>query len=472
MIKRNYPQPRQWEALSVIPLLAGLYWLLADIGLAWWLWALLPGGLLLTSGVALLLIPGDPRISAMMALGAVLGVLFTVPAWIVADFGTAFIGLLGAVVSFQVAGRVGLMREPLYEGAEAPELCSRLDFKAGLDEALLGYFVLSANVPSGAKAEHMCDEALRLEAAFAERGWLDDPAPLHPAPPPPEDIRVEQRSFQGHPFELLRYDSGFAPDANLPGATLWRSYAQNHRCAVRVLRHAGEPRPWLLCIHGYRMGTPLLDFSLFSPNWLHHKLGLNVVQPVLPLHGPRKIGLRTGDHYLDGDLLDLVYAESQALWDLRRTLAWIRTQDEEARIGVLGYSLGGYNAALLANYESGLDFVIAGIPVTDFASALWRFMPPAHLRYVAARGLDEERYRRILSVVSPLAGTPRVERERLQILAAAADRVVLPSHPLLLSRHWDVPVSWYQGSHLSVRNEPETREALNEALLRAGWPPR
>src|SRR3546814_4593895 len=62
--------------------------------------------------------------------------------------------------------------------------------------------------------------------------------------------------------------------------------------------------------------------------------------PVLPLHGPRSTGWRSGDHYLDGDMTDLVYAESQALWDLRRTLAWLRANESGARVGVYGISLG------------------------------------------------------------------------------------------------------------------------------------
>src|SRR3546814_8174322 len=51
-------------------------------------------------------------------------------------------------------------------------------------------------------------------------------------------------------------------------------------------------------------------------------------------------------------MTDLVYAESQALWDLRRTLAWLRANESGARVGVYGISLGGYNAALLSGYRS------------------------------------------------------------------------------------------------------------------------
>ena len=466
----EYPKPKQWEVLSWVPIISGLYWLLAQSGASWLLWALIPGSFLLASGVALLLIPGDLRIYGLMAIGSVLGALLTIPVLIVADAGTAFFTLLGSLASFLVAGRVGLMREPRYPGALEPESSTRMDAKVGIDEFVLGYFVIAARVPSGELAGRMCEEALQLEDALRARGAFDDPASFHPAPPAPDETYVEKARIYGHDYEVLRFDSDFSPDASIPGATRWKGLRQNQECHVRVLRHPGKPRPWLLCVHGYRMGAAWMDLGLFSPSWLHRRLGLNIIQPVLPLHGPRSAGLRSGDLFLDGDLLDLVFAESQTLWDLRRCLAWLRANEENPKIGVLGYSLGGYNTALLSNFEADLDFAVAGIPVIDFAQTLWRVMPPGHLNYFAQRGLDEARYRSILAPVSPLTLPSLLPQEKRHIFAATGDRIVSPAHPLLLSKHWDVPVSWYQGSHLSVRHEHDAREAIRMAMLGAGWP--
>jgi len=194
-----------------------------------------------------------------------------------------------------------------------------------------------------------------------------------------------------------------------------------------------------------------------------------VCYAIQPLHGPRRVGKRSGDYFLDGDPLDLVFAESQALWDLRRTLAWLRATENDPRIGVFGISLGGYNTALLANYDAKLDFVVAGVPVLDFSTALLRFISPSHMEYFRSFGLDEQRYADVLSVVSPLARPPLLPRERRHIVAAAGDRVVLPDQPLLLAKHWDVPVTWYQGSHLTVRREREPRQVLRQAAAQAGW---
>ncbi len=463
------PLPKQWEWLSLVPIIAGAYWLLAGDGAGWLIWAAIPGALLLSAGVALLLMPGEPRILGLMAGGGVLGLLAVPLAWIVADAGAAFYGALLSLASLLAAGRIGLQREALYSGAVAPEMSSGMDFKAGVDEALLGYFVCTATVPSGAQAERMSEDALQLDATIREQGWDTDPQGLHPAPAAPAETFVERARLWGVDYEVLRFASDFSLPAEFRGAERWHGHELNRSCHVRLLRHPGPPRPWLLCLHGYRMGVPWLDLSLFSPAWLHHGLGLNLIQPVLPLHGPRRTGLRSGDQFLDGDLLDLLYAEMQTLWDLRRTLAWLRAQEPDVRVGALGFSLGGYNAALLATYERDLDFVLAAIPVIDFAAALWRFLPPAHLRYFAARGVDEDHYRRVLSVVSPLARPPLQARDRRHIIAAAADRIVLPSHPLALSEHWQVPVHWYQGTHLSVRRERVPRTVLRQALVGAKW---
>ena len=462
--------PKQWEVMALVPIFAGLYWLLADSGGHWLIWALLPGGVMFASGVALLLMPGDARITGLMALSAALGVLLFPMVWIVEGFGVAFLTTLFSVAAYLTAGRVALTREPLYEGAPPPELNTVMDAKAALDEAVLGYFVVSARMPNGALAERVVEDAQRLDALIQSRGWHQDPSPLHPPPSAPDQTWWEKGRTLGHDYDVLRFDSGFNPPDELPGAATWKTQRANQTCAVRIFKHPGPPRPWLMCVHGYRMGVPLLDLSLFSPSWLHHRLGLNLIQPILPLHGPRKTGARTGDHFLDGDPLDLLLAEMQSLWDLRRSLAWLCAQEEKPRVGVLGYSLGGYNTALLAGYEAGLDFAIAAIPALDFPGLLWRHLPGEHLRYFSAGGFDLERYRRILAPVSPLSRPAAVDRERLMILGGTGDRLVPPSQPLLLAQHWGVPVQWYQGSHLSVRRERENSEIIKEALIRASWP--
>ncbi|HWY24127.1 MAG TPA: hypothetical protein VNX47_04365 [Nevskia sp.] len=460
--------PQHRDLLSLAPILAGLWWLLAGSGFGWFCWSLLPGVLLLASGLSVLLWAGDGKHTHFMALGAVLGVLFTIPAaW--CSMGAALVALALSIASFLVAGRIALRAFPEMPGAPPAPMEARIYAKAAVDEALLGYFLVSARVPGGDEAARMCKEAAELESVLRGQGWLDRPESFHRTPPPPEDVRLSDDRAAGFSYQRLKFSSGFTPEGKLPGLADWAGYLRNRECRAAMFRQDEPGRPWLLCIHGYRMGFPLADFRLFDPRILHRRYGLNLLLPVLPLHGPRRAGWQSGDYYLEGDISGLLHAQTQALWDLRRSIAWIRAQDPQARIGVLGYSLGGYNASLLAAYEPGLDFVVAGIPVADFAPLLWRHLPGPHQRYYIAQGLTLERYGELLRVISPLARAPQLPAERLHIFAGTADCVVPPDQPLRLSRHWNRPAEWYPGGHLTFRGERSVERCIAGAMTGAGW---
>jgi hypothetical protein len=164
--------------------------------------------------------------------------------------------------------------------------------------------------------------------------------------------------------------------------------------------------------------------------------------------------------------MDLLHAEAQSMWDLRRILGWIRSQGAEG-VGVYGLSLGGYNTALLAGLESDLACVISGIPATDFADLTWRHGSPRDIREAEETGVNREEVSRLLSVVSPLALEPRVPPEARFIFAGTADRLAPPDHARALWDHWGQPrIAWYPGTHLSFRRETQVRRLLDEAFGR------
>ena len=96
------------------------------------------------------------------------------------------------------------------------------------------------------------------------------------------------------------------------------------------------------------MGSPRPDLALFQPGYLHHELGLNLLFPILPIHGPRRVGPVSGDRILSGDVMDTVHAGAQAMWDIRRLHFWLRESEDAPAGGVIGRSLGGYVVALLS----------------------------------------------------------------------------------------------------------------------------
>lgn len=461
--------PPRWHHEAWIPLIAGLYWLWSapGHGIPGFLFSVLPGSLLLGSGLAMLLMPGDLHISQFAALGGGLGALLALPAFVVVGL---FHGLALAALSaaaFVAAGTYTVRLEPRRREVAPPPPGLRLAAEVAGDELILSVNTFTAMVRRDGDFERIRREIERAGELYESMGWLEKPIGYHVFPPGLESPAIFSDVTRGAAYERLSFESGYEPNEGEPGRERWLDRTANRTAHAWVMRHRDGPRPWLVCIHGYQMGRPLLDFAAFRPDWLHHRLGLNLLLPVLPLHGPRTIGWRSGDGFLGADILDTVHAEAQAIWDIRRMLGWAGAEGATG-VGVYGLSLGGYNAALLASLTEGLDCVIAGIPASDFARLFFRHRPTLEVRRAALRGIDEERVSEVLRVVSPLALAPRLPRERRFLFAAAADRIVPADQVLDLWRHWERPrIEWYPGAHLTFGVHAGVR-ALVEEGLRAG----
>ena len=247
------------------------------------------------------------------------------------------------------------------------------------------------------------------------------------------------------------------------------SYEANRTGHVRLFRHPGPPRPWVVCVPAYRMGHLLVDVTGFRTHWLHERLGLNVAIPVQPFHGPRTpAGTRSGDGYLCGDFVDTLHAQAQMLWDLRRLVAWLRRDHGAPAIGVYGLSLGAYTAATFASLED-LDCVVIGIPAVDFVDLLHSHIPQALLRATERLGFPWDRIPVMLQVVSPLALRLRTDRRRCYIFGGQADTLTPPRQTRALWEHWGRPrLLQYRGGHVSFLVEREVHDLLIEAFARTG----
>lgn len=459
---------RQWRAIPAV--LAALVWLGVSMHAALWgAVALVPVALVLLTGAASAwLHPGDNRPHQLMAVGAILGlVLLPVVGW-AAGWWALLLALL-AISILVSSGGLAIVEQVRPPGVPNPKPSFLLSAKVAADNALLGYFVGTAKIPGPKNAHRIAEEMIDADALMQSRGWVTNPAQFHRPPPLPSNVTTREREVWGQGFTHLRWTSEFEPHRELPAVDRYMAHAGPRHMDAWMLRHDDGPRPWLMAIHGYRMGVPAIDLSLFSPRWLHERLGLNVLLPVLPLHGPRRIGRRSGDGYLGGEFLDLVHAQTQALHDLRACVQWLKHAQGAEQIGVLGYSLGGYNASLLATYEADLDCVIAGIPLADAADVLWRHFPELPRRSIEALGVSELMMRRVMHPLSPVARPAMIRSDRCAVFGATADQLVPPAQVQRLAAHWGLnePL-WYNGSHLSVRREPLARYAVERALLAAG----
>lgn len=313
--------------------------------------------------------------------------------------------------------------------------------------------------------QRITDEVTEALDFYQRKGWLDDPERYFKKPPVLSNVTVRQVKGRRKNHQRLVFDSGYSPYRGEPGRERWLGYTANERVYAIMLRHR-EPRPWLVCVHGAEMGRAGLDLAVFHARHLHEDLGLNLVFPVLPMHGPRGRGLPKGALFPSEDVLDNVHATAQAVWDIRRLVSWIRRQQPESPIGLNAISLGGYVASLVASLEDDLACAILGVPVADLVEVLVRH---------SGVGADDPRRKTfalaepIGRMVSPLSLQPRVPLSGRFIYAGIADRLVHPRDQIIrLWTHWGRPqIVWYRGGHTGFFASRPVQHFIDEALIQS-----
>ena len=179
--------------------------------------------------------------------------------------------------------------------------------------------------PLGAASDEL-DDAVAL---LRRRRVARRPGRRHPAPTATPDGRARPPSGD---VEVLRFDSGWEPVDGEPGGDRWRSFTANAEVPVAAAAPPGRaptvarrrPRAG----HGTAVATSACSASGGSTS----ELGVNVALPVLPLHGPRAAGVRPDQQFVSNVyLVNNVLGLTQAVWDLRRLLLWLRADQEAHR---------------------------------------------------------------------------------------------------------------------------------------------
>ncbi|MGA9357970.1 MAG: hypothetical protein WBW75_08145 [Mycobacterium sp.] len=357
-----------------------------------------------------------------------------------------------------------LDREPGELPVARPTLA--LATEAFFDEIVLTGFRLLRSAPDAARLEWITREVIAALEFYGQQGWVEKSEGFFAAPPALTDVTVRTVSNMGRTYERMFFDSGYEPHAGEPGRERWLSYTGNNREYGLMLRHR-QPRPWLVCVHGAEMGRAALDPTLFRAWHLHSDLGLNVVLPVLPMHGPRARGLPKGAAFPSEDVLNDVHGAAQAVWDIRRLLSWIRSQQPDSMIGLNGISLGGFLTSLVASLDDGLTCAILGVPAVDLVELVGRH---AGLSGHDALGQTMRRAKPIGRMISPFALTPRVPMQGRFIYAGIADRLVHPRDQVArLWQHWGRPqINWYSGGHTGFFRSRPVQRFIDDALVQSG----
>jgi len=348
----------------------------------------------------------------------------------------------------------------------APSL--RVVAEAAIDRSFSIGMNLLTGVPHPSTMRRAQAEAAAMAVWSDSQGFRDEPRAYHRDPDAPAEATLApaqaRMGLRPTRYQTLSFSSGYEPHPGEPGGRRWQNHPSNHTLHAQLFEHPGGPRPWVVCVHGFGMGTPLPNFAAFRVEQLHHEYGWNVVCPSLPLHGNRGSGRLSGSEVLAPDYLRLAHLFAQGAWDVRRLLAWIRARGG-SQIALWGLSLGGYVSALASCMEDDLSGIVAGIPAVDFPNVARDNEPWVIRRYDTEVQIDWDEVRGATHMVSPLAMETRVPVERRYIFAGTADRVARPDQARALWRHWDrCRIHWFPGGHVAAQWNPSVAPFVDEAL--------
>jgi dienelactone hydrolase len=368
-----------------------------------------------------------------------------------------------------------MRREQRYRDVPAVEPSAGLIAEALLDGGFSLLVNLLVGVPESRQVRHGHQELLAMHAFLESQGWFDAPRDYHQTPPSLRAPQLTPRTTFGLSGAVdyleMVFESEYEPHPGEPGRERWLAHDDNATASAYVMQHADSDRPWFVCAHGFGMGQPNVNIAGLTAQWIHEELGLNVLMPVLPLHGPRSSTRFSGGGLLQPEFANVMHLFAQAVWDIRRMVDWVRAQSD-APIGLYGISLGGYTVSLASAFIEDLACVVAGIPAVDFTSLARDNEPSAYQSYGQDLQTDWGLVQKVMFPVSPLSFEPRLPVDRRFIYAGVADRVARPEQARALWRHWGKPeIEWMSSGHVlaSLKGElkPFMRRVAGQHLYDA-----
>jgi hypothetical protein len=196
---------------------------------------------------------------------------------------------------------------------------------------------------------------------------------------------------------------------------------------------------------GMKSPAMILLHSLFSASdvgyvyWASvlNRLGWTAIFYDLPYHYRRRPkGTWSGELVFGGNLIRSAETIRQAVAETRMVVQMARAAGAP-KVGLWGMSLGGWVASLTLCHEPDLACAWLVQPIPDVATAIWD-SPGGWVirRQMEARGLSRDQASRMLPMVCPSFGKPKVLPEKILLVGGRHDRIARPEQLRALAKEW------------------------------------
>jgi pimeloyl-ACP methyl ester carboxylesterase len=246
----------------------------------------------------------------------------------------------------------------------------------------------------------------------------------------------------------------------------YRSHRDNQTALLRTLNLRIKGKPMAILVNGFSSGHHLME-RVAWPMREFHRLGIGVSLFALPFHGPR--GHAFPPEWPQQDTAFTIEGFRQAIWDLQIAIRAMR-EAGASEVGVVGMSLGGYTASLLATVTSDIDFLLSYIPICSVPDVM------NDNDLVPGEGDIQrtlyEGYREQLVPITPVCRMPKVEPKRVSIISGAFDQLATVQHGQRLADHFGAELVTFPGGHILQNRRARAFRTSLEGLQKAGVLPR
>jgi hypothetical protein len=281
---------------------------------------------------------------------------------------------------------------------------------------------------------------------YFDNGFVDAPEGFFRLPVKAPEYQIfNETSYHGGLQQVITFKSKYIP-VNPTMSKRFEEFEENKTAYLIRWTHGDPGRNTLICLHGYMLGDPDQAKRMFKISKLF-EMGMDVALFITPFHwkrAPRSAALR-GIFLQPDDVVMTCECFGQAMYDLYHSLLLLRKLGTE-KIGIIGASLGGYNAGLFACLTDQPAFAAMMVPAVKFTD---RFGPES---VSASDKIDldlQDKIHRLWNLHSPINFMPKIPKDRILIIASRGDKVCpfepvaelcekwgWPRHVFLTGGHW------------------------------------
>lgn len=290
---------------------------------------------------------------------------------------------------------------------------------------------------------------------YFDQGYVDSPADFFRLPEKIPDPQVISTApfFDGR-REIFAFSSDYEP-VNPLVVDRFQAYCENRTAYLVKWSHGDEGRKTVVCLHGYMLGDPDQAERMFKVPALY-QMGLDAALFVTPFHWRRapESRMHRGIFLQPNDVAMTCESFGQAMHDLYRSILLLRSRGA-SEIGIIGASLGGYNAGLFASLTDVIAFSALVVPAVRFSRGSYTPEGARHPFPVDAE--FSARLRRVWTLHSPLNFTPKIPKEKIFVIASKGDKLCPFEHVLALCAKWGWPRHLFMSGGHWLMFDPRSR---------------